>query len=432
MYKKSILFDLDTCDVIFLFNSSDENNNSAKSSKIISHKIILATGSSTFRNMFSDTINQLTEITIDESTHDGFQQFLQFFYVSDPELSIEHILEVIKLINKYNVRNYLVFCEKFLIGKVTIEMVCDIYEMAIKQELSTEFINSIETIIQENALEVFETNGFLQCDRAVLTGVLKMNTLICHDELDVLSIAIKWAENAGHLKGVGDNSIANIIKELDDCFYLIRFPTMSAEQFLETIDLYPQMFRSKQIINFLQYRLRGQSLCALEDFPTVPRIFNGIASKFFVDPMTEKRLVEKRRFEFSFSTNATIILKQISFDIDLDFISAQARLTIYQSTRPQHRRISYIIKADTPGYFRNILPDDKAEIILQIPQINIFQNTFYTILIDFVLDQSVEVFKYDANNWKCKNNETLIRLRDDTKTGLISEIGFEYFPTMSA
>lgn len=152
-------------------------------------------------------------------------EFLQFFYLDRVKLTIENIAGVMRLGDKYNVPKCVEVCVQFLKDVLTVDNIFFGQNLAIlygQQKL----IKFCEKLITLNTAEVFQTVGFLECDKQVLACILNMNILSC-SEVDVFRACMAWVRANSKQ---GTLTKATVKKYLDDLYYEIRFASMTMQE----------------------------------------------------------------------------------------------------------------------------------------------------------------------------------------------------------
>ncbi|KAJ6639827.1 BTB/POZ domain-containing protein 3, partial [Pseudolycoriella hygida] len=268
LYKNS-----DITDVYFLFN--DEKK------KIAANKCLLAIASPVFEKMFYGQLKESGDITIVDATHDAFVEFLQFFYCDKFELSTEHICEVLTLADKYDVAGLMNLCVQFLEYHLSDQTVVWVYDLALMFNLTH------------------------------LIGLCQEK--ICLETVSVM----EWAAEACRRSNI-EPTIENKKHELGPCFDLIRFPTMSSEQFSSCI-AEEGLFDASELIDILGYLTLRRTL-KTKRFPTKPRCGIPAWIKDNTIIVCDRRslpnlckLVTKNRDVTIFSVNERILLGQLGF-----------------------------------------------------------------------------------------------------------------------
>lgn len=208
-------------DVHFSFIS-----NGGRVTRIPAHKNLLATNSDVFEKMFYGDLKEDGDVKITDISADVFKEFLQFFYLSQVQLTDEHIAGVLYLGNKYNVEMCVDACVKILKGGLTNENVCTTLSLAIFHD-HKDLMKACEMRILLNTSDVLESAGFLECNKNALAHILKMNVLSC-SEVDVFQACMAWVRTKSQQNTV---SKAIVKRYLGDLYYEIRFASMSIQEF---------------------------------------------------------------------------------------------------------------------------------------------------------------------------------------------------------
>lgn len=157
-------------DVFFVFDADTEH-----AKRVPAHKIVLTTKSPVFKSMLSATawIEENGDIHIADATADGFKKFLQFFYLTQFEMTSKNIAEVVYLCEKYEFTKALNVCKDSLKRSLTTENVCTWYGIAQLLKWRA-VIDSCEMEIECSPEEVCSSASFLKCDREVFGNVLPL------------------------------------------------------------------------------------------------------------------------------------------------------------------------------------------------------------------------------------------------------------------
>lgn len=209
----------DTGDVSFLVESQ----------KIRAHRIILAALSPKYKAQFYGPQPDAGEIKVQGVTAAAFEEFLQFFYLHEVQLSKENIEEVLNLARQSLVDEFVDECVHFLIDILTVERLCWTYQLAIFYDL--EFLrNRCESEISGKTKELFASESFKQCDHEILTRILKLDSFKC-TEGEVFDACISWAQAACKEKYIDASKPANLRSALGDAIFSVRFASMTLEEF---------------------------------------------------------------------------------------------------------------------------------------------------------------------------------------------------------
>lgn len=214
----------ESADVRFAFKIND------KTRIVLAHKLILAASSPVFYTMFYGPINEketIETIDISDTNASVFREFLQFFYLNEVNLTAENVEGVVYLAEKYEMYECLKICSGFFGYHVTIDKICLAYQLAIEMN-DDKLMRHFEKFISIHPLKVFNSTGFLNSKQCVLKHILQLDFLLC-EEIDVFDACLKWAKQACIKLGLDDTQPGNMRTQLGDCFYLIRFGVMRAE-----------------------------------------------------------------------------------------------------------------------------------------------------------------------------------------------------------
>lgn len=195
-----------------------------QSERIKAHRCILAALSLKYKTQFYGSMPEV-RIEVKNVSSAVFKEFLQFFYKEEVTLTLNNIEGVFYLAQYSLVDGLMAECLKFFINKNRIDMMCMCYRM-----INSHQIWGLKTLCEEkisqNILKVFATKDFVECDRDVLTSILKLDSLNCN-ETELFGACIAWTKAACKRKGVDDSKVNNLRNELGGAIFEIRFCTMS-------------------------------------------------------------------------------------------------------------------------------------------------------------------------------------------------------------
>lgn len=230
----------DMADVFFVFTENDD-----ETERLAAHRTILAAASPVFHQMFFGELRENGNVFITDCSYEGFVEFLQYFYLSDVTLTSDNITEVIQMAHKYDLQCFVTMCIDFLTEYLSHETVFLTLQIAMCYEL-TELKEICERLICNETKSVFQTDSFPYCSFAVLKKILSMPWLCC-SELDLLDAAMQWAKHACFTESDEEPTMDQCKAKLKDCFDLIRFNAMSADEFSACLFNYPGMFPASEL-----------------------------------------------------------------------------------------------------------------------------------------------------------------------------------------
>lgn len=228
---EKLYLDNDSADVYFIFGDGSNDE------RIPAHKAILSATNDAFRAMFYGDLRESGDIKIEDASADAFKEFLQFFYRGTVKLTMDHIQDVAYLVKKYLIPQCLRICEQFLLDSMKIDNVCFSYGLASRFDLS-DLTEKCDELFTQQTDAVFQTVGFLECDKSILDHILKLQMLSC-SELQVFIASMAWVKAASGQQKV---SKPIIMKHLGKSFLDIRFGAMTIEQFSTLLSTHPDLF----------------------------------------------------------------------------------------------------------------------------------------------------------------------------------------------
>ncbi|XP_037025320.1 BTB/POZ domain-containing protein 3-like [Bradysia coprophila] len=229
-------------DIVFVFKIDEETE------KIPAHKNVLASFSPVFYAMFLGPIKETERVKIVDSSPEAFKEFLTFFYLEEVKLTMENMAEVVRLCDKYDMNEHLENYASSHIGQVAIEDICWAYQLAVlaKHDPLKSFCEKIICAFPD---DVFKSESFLNCNREVLKQILQFEALPCK-ETEVFQACIAWVTHDCQQNGIEINS-KNLKTQLGDCFYFIRFNTMSNDELVGHTLPFEEMFTRDDLVNIL-------------------------------------------------------------------------------------------------------------------------------------------------------------------------------------
>lgn len=321
-----------TADVHFVF----ENERTAEVKRISAHKCLLAIASPVFHRMFFGELKEEADVRIVDVSADGFSEFLQFFYMEEVNLTGENFAEVMTLADKYDVPGCMHLCEQFLEITLTLDSICWCYELATLFHLQ-HLIDMCEERICMETKSIFDSEGFLHCPRQILARLLSLESLSC-DEIDVLHASMRWATEACKRAHIDATLATNKRQQLAECFDLIRFPAMSAEDFSKCLSDYDGLFTAMEMLDILSHLTLHRELRVATQFPLRPRHGTPAWTKDDSICICDRRTLPNlcrsakvTRDAVIFSVNERVLLGQIAISIfKMDSIEKEAS-TEYRS-----------------------------------------------------------------------------------------------------
>lgn len=252
---KQLYLHENSADVHFCFDIGDE-----QFVKIPAHKAILSSLSPVFHIMFYGLIQEGNEIKITDASPDVFKQFLQFFYLAEVKLTVEHVANVMNLGNKYKVTECLDACSTFLVQCITMDTVFSMYDMAKFFEQS-HLIDFCETFIKYKTSDILATETFLNCDEENLHSILKMNLPNCSN-FDMIKAVFAWSKSACQRNDLDETQAINQRNQLGELLYQLPFSLLTQTEFIDVMKSNENIFTPEELFELMQ-------LVTVKDFKPV-------------------------------------------------------------------------------------------------------------------------------------------------------------------
>ena len=253
-------------DVTFVIKDSE-----AKLREVLvpAHKYVLAISSPVFFAMFYGEIAEKNDsIDLPDCHANGFLAFLRYLYSDEIKLTSGTVLEVLYLSKKYIVPSLSAKCLCFLEKELNIENVFVILTQALRFDEKS-LVERCWEFIDTNATDCVNSKEMLQIDRSCLVSLLKRDSLEIK-ELQLFKAVQKWAEAKCRMNEVQPSG-PEMRKVLGDAMYLLRFTTMSPEEFTEHVTP-SQILLEKELVLIFSAFHSASSKEQLKMFPKSSRV----------------------------------------------------------------------------------------------------------------------------------------------------------------
>ncbi|XP_055303109.1 kelch-like protein 41a [Sitodiplosis mosellana] len=301
---KKLFLDEDSANFHFVFDSDND-----RPMKLPVHKIILAAASPVFHTMFYGSLEEKTEVEIVDVSFGAFKEFLQYFYLADVTLTMEHVPGVMYLGEKYEITECSDACSTFLMQNLTADTVCWAYEVAVlfKRKDLMEFCN---TLAKSEISAVVQSRCFMECDQKVLRHILKLDPL-SGPNTDVFQACIAWAKSACQQKGLDGDQPQNVRDQLGQAFYEMPFALISQANFFNFVPPNATLFANEDLVEIIQ-------MVASSEFQPTKFVKWASAQGSNNQSIRLSRIVNdsfviKNIETTTFSSNKSLMLKGISF-----------------------------------------------------------------------------------------------------------------------
>lgn len=200
-----------------------------------------------------------------DASPEAFEQYLQFYYLDEINLTHDHIKDILKLTDRSSVTEFVNECFKFLEETLSSDNVCLCYHLAMLYshvEKTSDLILSCEDVISSHSDEIFASDWFISCTEGDLFNILQSESFNCK-EIDVFDACILWAKNSCTVNELDPENMENLRKTLmkvvkgsegsagsegseGNLLYQIRFGSMKIEDFMKCYKNYKNVFTEEE------------------------------------------------------------------------------------------------------------------------------------------------------------------------------------------
>lgn len=284
--------------------------------RIPGHKLILSSASPWFKAMFSGSLPEQGDVNLSETaTVAEFNEFLQFFYLFDVQLTMENIEGVINLAKLSMVDEFFQKCEQFLMDRMTITTMCRGYQLAIFYD-AKRLEHFCERAISINAMEIMKSESFLNASSETVHRILEMPTLLSN-EASLFEACINWAQANLRNQNIS-NDADNLRHQLQNLLYQIRIESLTDQEFGEILHSNPNLFTKDEIQEMIFIRTRVKDFKP-KLFKARPRLYqrdldqcNMLTCNRFIgyEKGVEATTLKIKRIESTiFSSNRPVLLR---------------------------------------------------------------------------------------------------------------------------
>ncbi|XP_059623029.1 BTB/POZ domain-containing protein 6-like [Phlebotomus argentipes] len=228
--------------------------------RIPGHKLILSTCSWVFYNVFNNLKLDKDELVIEDVSQDAFLGFLKYCYTQKVSLDAGNVFDIFKLAQRFEMKHLQKVCEEHLITNMTKKTCVELYskimplmtdsKSVLKLRVLSLIAHNFSLLLQDR--EVMKV--FTELPVEALMPIVRLESLQC-DEMELFDALMKWATNACRKAKIPPVP-RNLRTILGDVFYMISFPAMKIEWFLEILAKYPEMLTPNEISN-ISLTIRG-------------------------------------------------------------------------------------------------------------------------------------------------------------------------------
>ncbi len=206
-----------------------------QSVKIEAHRALLAQVSKVFESMLAPppgTVKNLQTIELPDMSADVFQAMLDCIYTGDTKrITPENFAACFEAANRYQVTALQIRITSYLESgeHLTPKSIVDVLSRF--QLVDGPEAEQVWTYLEQNAQVLTQHPSFVEMPSNILRLLLQRSYLSC-SEYDLFKAVLSWGEAEAKRQGLSEKP-EDVRKVLSDVLPFIRFPTMTADQFLD-------------------------------------------------------------------------------------------------------------------------------------------------------------------------------------------------------
>ena len=224
----------------------------AEDTKFPAHRVVLAAASPYFQAMFTGGFkeNQMSEITLNDTSSEGLKCVLDAIYVGELSLSEENVCDVLPVASLLQLNQIIKHCEIFLSRNISRQTCLSFLLVAEKYDLQ-KAVNKCNQFILNNFEIISQMVEFKSVSREQLCTYISKDCLKTeHGEIEVYRAVLKWFEAN---RSDGDSS------DLADLMQLVRFPLIPTHFLVNEIHTCDLISKNAEVMKMVGEALQFQS-----------------------------------------------------------------------------------------------------------------------------------------------------------------------------
>ncbi|XP_054157826.1 BTB/POZ domain-containing protein 6-like [Oppia nitens] len=236
----------------------------AANKTLMAHKLILASGSTVFYQLFELSIDKLglnmsnednlSYITLRNCPIDHFSPVIKYLYTDTVDVNDDTVIHVINWSLKLMITSLINRCLEYIGAKLNVNNCLHWWHKLrdFEHRISESQVMDLcfQTILV-NAGNLFKSKDIVNLSLNELTELLANDDLNI-TESDAFNGAIRWAHQQC-LKNGQQFDNHNLREALDKAFYKIRFPCMTSSEFGFIVIHYPNLFNNEELCSLIAY-----------------------------------------------------------------------------------------------------------------------------------------------------------------------------------
>ncbi|XP_071519557.1 BTB/POZ domain-containing protein 6-like isoform X2 [Panulirus ornatus] len=236
------------------------------------HRLVLAMTSEVFEEMLlsSSSVCEFQELVLPDDPPEGFMWLLRYMYCGHTDLPCEMIaLQVSHLANKYKIEAPYAICSKFLLRNLNRGNLLEFYNAAVLLH-NHDLLRICLQMLRMCHCEVLSSQQVCRMSLEALKHLLTQR-LFLPSEVVIFRAAVTWGNAQLSTHGMV-NTPANLRQEVAELLPLVRFLTMSCDEFVRHV-LPSGVLTQEECTNILM------NIEPSENAPSLPSVCSTIRQK---------------------------------------------------------------------------------------------------------------------------------------------------------
>ena len=229
----------------------------AEGAKFPAHRVVLAAASPYFQAMFTGGFkeNQMSEITLNDTSSEGLKCVLDAVYTGELSLSVENVCDVIPLANQLQLNEIVEHCGIFLTENISIHSCLSFLSIAEKYDLP-EAVDECNKFFLENFDAISQSTEFTNLSKAQLCNYLSDDHLkTSHGEIAVFRATLKWFQASRNNSVRSDDDSSGLAELMQH----VRFPLIPSDLLLDEVLSSRLISENSQVMKMVTEALKFHS-----------------------------------------------------------------------------------------------------------------------------------------------------------------------------